>query len=316
MENVKISVVIASYNGAGFLAEQLESIRTQTMPPDELVICDDRSKDDTVQVAIDYIKEHGLEDSWQVTVNEQNMGYADNFDNAARKANGDLIFFSDQDDVWNPDKIEIMMGMMEKHPECKVLCTDYVPWYTGENAPQAPKSVMDRMPDNGVLETVKLSKKSVYIGALGCCMCVRRDFYTDISSYRFPGWAQDDRMWKMAQCVNGGCLILHRNLIKHRIHGNNTSTYGKYHTVERRVKLFSEMLEAEKQMLRFLEDNKAGKKELSLIKKHVSMMEKRICLIKDRKILKSIPLIRYIPYYEKKKSYLVELYMAVKREKK
>ena len=45
MDKVKISVVIASYNGAEFLVEQLESIRNQTMPPDELIICDDRSKD-------------------------------------------------------------------------------------------------------------------------------------------------------------------------------------------------------------------------------------------------------------------------------
>ncbi len=312
MDKIKISVVIASYNGAEYLVEQLESIRTQTLPPDELIICDDRSKDNTVEVAETYIKEHKLEGLWRVTVNEQNMGYADNFDHAAKQAAGDLIFFSDQDDVWNTDKIEIMTGIMEEHHECKVLCTDYVPWYTGENAPQAPKSVMERMPDNGVLENVRLKKKSVYIGALGCCMCVRREFYTDICSYRFHGWAQDDRMWKMAQCEPGGCLILHRNLIKHRIHGNNTSTYGKYHTVERRVKLFSEMLEAEKQMLKYLEDKKADKKDIKLINKHISMMGKRIDLIKNRKLLKTVPLIGYLSYYERKKSYLVEIYMALK----
>ena len=192
-----------------------------------------------------------------------------------------------------------------------VLCSDYTPWYTGENPPQAPKSVIDRMPDNGVLEEVVLKKKSVYIGALGCCMCVRRQFYSDISLYRFNGWAQDDRMWKMAQCAHG-CLILHKNLIKHRIHGNNTSTYGKYHTVERRVKLFSDMLEAEKQMLKYLSDNKAEKKEIKLIERHISMMEKRIVLLRERKLFKSVSLIRFLPYYERKKSFLVEIYMALK----
>lgn len=314
MDKVKISVVIASYNGAEFLVEQLESIRNQTMPPDELIICDDRSKDDTVRVAEEYIKGHALERKWRVTINEHNMGYADNFDNAAKMASGELIYFSDQDDVWNLKKIELMTRIMDEHPECKVLCSDYIPWYTGENTPQAPKSVTDRMPDNGVLEKVKLKKRSVYIGALGCCMCVRRDFYKSISSYRFNGWAQDDRMWKMAQCAHG-CLILHKNLIKHRIHGNNTSTYGKYHTVERRVKLFSEMLEAEKQMLKYLEDSKAETKETKLIKTHIDMMEKRIRLIRDRKILQVFPLIKYLSYYERKKSYFVELYMALKRKK-
>ncbi len=312
MDKVKISVVIASYNGAEFLTEQLESIRTQTLPPDELIICDDRSKDNTVEVARNYIKEHSLEGIWRITVNEQNMGYADNFDNAAKQATGDLIFFSDQDDVWNPDKIEIMNKIMAEHPECKVLCTDYTPWYTGENAPKAPKSVMDRMPDNGELATVRLKKRSVYIGALGCCMCVRKKFYSSISAYHFPGWAQDDRMWKMAQCVPDGCLILHKNLIKHRIHGSNTSTYGKYHTVERRVKLFVGMLEAEKQMLRYLKDNKADKNNIKLINKHISMMEKRLSLISNKKLLKAIPLIGYLPYYERKKSYFVEIYISLK----
>lgn len=312
MDKKKISVVIASYNGEEFLTEQLDSIRNQTLPPDELIICDDRSTDCTVKIAEEYIKQHKLENSWKVFVNESNLGYADNFDNAAKKASGELVFFSDQDDVWDLDKIEIMAGIMDGHPECKVLCSDYIPWYTGENAPKAPKSVMDRMPDNGALKEVKLKKRSIYIGALGCCMCVRNDFYNAINHYWFVGWAQDDRMWKMAQCAHG-CLILHRNLIKHRIHGNNTSTYGKYHTKERRIKLFTQMLEAEKQMIRYLSDNNAEGKETKIIKKHINMMEKRIALIGKRKVLNSISLLGYLPYYERKKSYLVELYMALKK---
>ncbi len=312
MDKKKISVVIASYNGEEFLTEQLDSIRNQTLPPDELIICDDRSTDCTVKIAEEYIKQHKLENSWKVFVNESNLGYADNFDNAAKKASGELVFFSDQDDVWDLDKIEIMAGIMDGHPECKVLCSDYIPWYTGENAPKAPKSVMDRMPDNGALKEVKLKKRSIYIGALGCCMCVRNDFYNAINHYWFVGWAQDDRMWKMAQCAHG-CLILHRNLIKHRIHGNNTSTYGKYHTKERRIKLFTQMLEAEKQMIRYLSDNNAEGKETKIIKNHINMMEKRIALIGKRKVLNSISLLGYLPYYERKKSYLVELYMALKK---
>jgi len=126
MDKVKISVVIASYNGAEFLVEQLESIRNQTMPPDELIICDDRSKDNTVKVAEEYIKGHDLERKWRVIINEHNMGYADNFDNAAKMARGELIYFSDQDDVWNLKKIEIMTKIMDEHPGCKVLCSDYI----------------------------------------------------------------------------------------------------------------------------------------------------------------------------------------------
>ncbi len=73
------------------------------------------------------------------------------------------------------------------------------------------------------------------------------------------------------------------------------------------------MLEAEKQMIRYLSDNNAEGKETKIIKKHINMMEKRIALIGKRKVLNSISLLGYLPYYERKKSYLVELYMALKK---
>lgn len=311
----KISVAMATYNGAEYLEEQLESIRTQTLPPDELIICDDRSKDNTVEVAKKYIQEHNLSDSWKVYVNEENLGYADNFHKAAKLTTGDMIFFSDQDDTWRKDKIEIMMGIMGEHPDCAVLCTDYYPWYVGENAPEAPKAVLDRMPDNGILEKITLSKRSIYIGALGCCMCARRSFYDSIDAYWFDGWAQDDRMWRMSQCADG-CYILHSNLVNHRIHANNTSTFGKYHTIEKRVKLFTEMRMADEQMLKRLLDNSAndGKQNRygQITQKHIRMMELRIELIQKRKIMNSLLLLRYIAYYERIKSFMVEIYMALK----
>lgn len=313
MEEIRISVVIASYNGAEYIQEQLESIRNQTLPPDELVICDDRSSDNTVEVVNKYIKEHDLEGKWSISINEKNLGYADNFDRVTMKANGSYIFFSDQDDVWESDKIKIMIDIMDKNPDCMVLCSDYMPWYTSENAPKAPKNIVKRMPDNGVLEKINLKKRSIYIGALGCCMCVRKDFYHNICNYRFAGWAQDDRMWKMGQCAHG-CMILHRNLVKHRIHDNNTATYGKYHTLERRVKLFSQMLEADRQMLSYLEKNNADRKEIRILKRHIAMMEERIELLDKRKFTRTIPLLGKLQYYERIKSYPVELYMALKRK--
>lgn len=307
----KISVAMATYNGAEYLEEQLESIRTQTLPPDELIICDDRSKDNTVEVAKKYIQEHNLSDSWKVYVNEENLGYADNFHKAAKLTTGDMIFFSDQDDTWRKDKIEIMMGIMGEHPDCAVLCTDYYPWYVGENAPEAPKAVLDRMPDNGILEKITLSKRSIYIGALGCCMCARRSFYDSIDAYWFDGWAQDDRMWRMSQCADG-CYILHSNLVNHRIHANNTSTFGKYHTIEKRVKLFTEMRMADEQMLLYLEGHVREQKEIHMLKRHISMMKLRIDLLANKHIYNEFKLLGYLDLYEKKKSFLVEVFLAVK----
>ena len=58
---IRTSVAMATYNGAEYVVEQLESIRTQSMPVDEVIIHDDRSTDDTVAIVEKYIREHGLE---------------------------------------------------------------------------------------------------------------------------------------------------------------------------------------------------------------------------------------------------------------
>ena len=310
---MKISVVMATYNGAEYLAEQLESIRTQSIAPDEVIIVDDRSTDDTVAVANDYIRLYNLETGWKVFVNSENLGYANNFNKATLLATGDLLFFSDQDDTWDPDKIKIMKGIMEEHSDCMVLSTDYNPWYFDDSGKSAPKSVLDRMPNDGSLEEKKLTATSLYIGAIGCCMCVRRVFYDRIKDFWFYGWSQDDRMWKLSQCADG-CMILHSNLIDHRIHANNTSTYGKYHTVAKRTKLFNEMLMAETEMLKFVESQPIPSPEkVRIIKQHIKMMKLRIALISKKHLLNCIPLIGYLKYYENKKSYVLEALMVFKK---
>jgi len=310
---MKISVVMATYNGEKYITEQLDTIRNQTKEIDELIICDDRSSDNTVSVVEEYINKYQLSDKWSICINEKNLGYANNFHKATLLANGDLIFFSDQDDLWREDKIEIMAGIMEEQKDCKVLSTDYLPYFDGIEETEASKKALKKMPDNGKLEKINLSKKSIYIGALGCCMCVRREFYHDINKYWFDNWAQDDRMWRLSQCAEG-CYILHSRLIKHRIHPNNTSTYGKYHTSEKRLKLFQAMQNANKVMSKMLKDGGADKKEISIMEKHLSMMRHRMEMLEKRNVLKAVPLILYLSYYQEVKSFLVEIYMVIRKK--
>lgn len=101
---MKISVALCTYNGSRFLREQLDSIAGQGRPPDELVICDDRSSDDTVEIA----REFGAEAAFAVAVhvNDANLGSTANFAGAIERCTGDIIALSDQDDVWLPQKLE------------------------------------------------------------------------------------------------------------------------------------------------------------------------------------------------------------------
>ena len=90
----RISVVIASYNGAEFIREQLDSIRTQTLPPDEVIIADDCSSDGTFELCREYIAKNNLE-GWTLYRNPENLGVRRNFREALMRCTGDYVFTCD-----------------------------------------------------------------------------------------------------------------------------------------------------------------------------------------------------------------------------
>ena len=100
----KISIAIATYNGERFLREQLDSLYSQTRIPDEIVVCDDHSSDNTVSVLEEYHQKYGL----QYYVNEESLGCNRNFIKAFELSTGDFVCICDQDDIWLPNKIETL----------------------------------------------------------------------------------------------------------------------------------------------------------------------------------------------------------------
>src|SRR3712207_5958138 len=97
------SVAMCTYNGARFLGAQLASVAAQTRTPDELVVCDDRSTDETARVVRDFAKSAPF--PVRLHVNEENLGSTRNFERAVSMCEGDLIALCDQDDVWLPQKL-------------------------------------------------------------------------------------------------------------------------------------------------------------------------------------------------------------------
>ncbi len=119
---MKISVAMCTYNGAAYLREQLESIAAQTRPPAEIVVCDDQSTDQTLEI----IKAFALSASFPVRfyLNEQNLGSTKNFERAIRFAEGDIIALSDQDDFWRPEKLQRIEECFESEPELGLVFSD------------------------------------------------------------------------------------------------------------------------------------------------------------------------------------------------
>ena len=98
-----ISVCIATYNGAEYLREQVESILSQLEEEDEIVVSDDSSTDTTIEIL------QSFGDRRIKIFKNPAKGFVRNFENALRQAQGDFIFLSDQDDVWLPNKVAVCM---------------------------------------------------------------------------------------------------------------------------------------------------------------------------------------------------------------
>ena len=113
---------MCTYNGSRHLSEQLESIGTQTRLPDELVICDDCSSDDTIRIIERFSASAPF--AVRLEINTQNLGSTKNFEKAIRLCQGDLIALADQDDVWLPSKLETLEAQFQRAPNVGLVFSD------------------------------------------------------------------------------------------------------------------------------------------------------------------------------------------------
>lgn len=308
---MKISVAMATYNGEKYIVEQLESIRKQTVQVDEVIIHDDCSKDNTVQIIEEYIKNHCLEEKWKIIPNEHNLGYASNFMASVKDTTGQYIFFCDQDDIWVSDRVEKMIAVMKGNEKIMMLGSEFEPFSCDEDAPKISEKVLKGFIGDGSLEHFTLKPSTVFIGSEGCTMCIRRAFIDATIGFWVNGWAHDEYVWKLALCMDG-CYVLHEKTLLRRMHSGNVSK-RKMRDLSKRVRFFKELLVSHKQTLLFAKHIGMDEKAIVLFERNIKATQLRIELMESRKIWNTIPLIfRYSDCYHSKKSIMVELMMALK----
>ena len=117
-----LSVALCTYNGAQFIRAQIESILRQTLPVDEIVVCDDGSTDNTLQIIESFCQETPTK--IRIYRNETNLGVCANFQKAVNLCNGDIIFLSDQDDVWYSHKTKTIVDWFSDNPSKDVVFTN------------------------------------------------------------------------------------------------------------------------------------------------------------------------------------------------
>ena len=190
-----VSVAIATYNGERFIKEQLDSIFNQSLLPDEIVVFDDNSSDDTLKIVEQY-KNNNIKII--IYKNEQNKGFRMNFYNAIKKCNGDYIFLCDQDDIWNNNKVELMIHEMKKNSNILLLCSNLQSFYI--------EDCKNRVYEKRFMSIRKIKKLDKYRNYVntprpGCTFCINRklaNIYIDKVDFSF---FHDNLLWHLA-CIN------------------------------------------------------------------------------------------------------------------
>lgn len=111
IDSPRISVALCTYNGERFIAQQIESILAQSMPVDEIVLGDDASSDNTVQIVEERVA--GTNIDLMVRRHNPGLGVRSNFADAISATTGDVIILCDQDDVWHQDKVEKLVETLD-----------------------------------------------------------------------------------------------------------------------------------------------------------------------------------------------------------
>lgn len=229
-----ISVILTTYNGTRYIIDQLESIRTQTMPVDEVLICDDVSTDDTVEVVRRYMNERALS-GWSLIMNEKNKGPSENLLDHLKDLTGEIVFFADQDDVWEPRKVAQIVGRLNAGNDCMLVSSRGI-------SISASGEILDRQPEWSRRRQVGFRQheaKETQFG-LGDVMehtdvplhslAVKRAVVDKVIDFGWPSGLNRsvgvDWYIEVVACLLGYCVVLDDELVRRRVHEDNYSLAG------------------------------------------------------------------------------------------
>ncbi len=292
-----ISVALATYNGSRYIERQLESIKNQSLAVDEVVICDDCSTDNTVNLCEVFIKDNNLL-NWKIFVNGENKGFCLNFYNAIEKCSGDYIFLCDQDDEWLPNKVKDMVAVMESNSEILTLSSRYDVIDEFDNTVKSRKIRFLTDDFDGSLSFLKFGD---FIGCSfirGFSICFRKSLKQYIREIDLKDLLAHDWFICILGCLFGKTAVLNSNLTHYRYHKDNVSlAYIKDNkrNVQKRLSGLYQSVEGHKYINSLLKDRNR-KIELESF---INFEERRIKFLETKNILIYISLFNDIKQYNR-----------------
>lgn len=221
-EQLSTSVVMATYNGEKNILEQLDSLLSQTKKINEVLICDDCSTDNTVDIISSFIEKNNLSSTWHLKINEKNLGWRKNFFHLLNLASQDIIFTCDQDDIWHETKIEEMSSLF-RNKKVQVLVTDYHELVELGGLREELKKVDTEKNEEQLEERVIFNENNLFLRRPGCVYAVRKEFIPQVNLYasNMENPVHDMSMWGSAVLTNG-LYLLRKPLIEWRKHGQSS----------------------------------------------------------------------------------------------
>lgn len=292
----KISVAMTTYNGSKYIIKQLDSLKNQSRKIDELVICDDCSTDNTVELVNDYIKSNNL-DGWNIYSNENNLGFINNFKQAIKKTTGDIIFLCDQDDEWCVNKISTMTDIIEKNNQVKLLSCSLA--FIDENSRSyTPSNIplwygkMISTPQNEItpIDFINICNANF---APGCTMCFTREICDKYCNMDYEYELPHDWLIALIASVDNGYYHLNTSLINYRIHSSNTIGVSKAKKSENAEQQLSRLKGLKSRLLFSANSTYKNKEEVN---KCINYVDKRISLYKNRSFSNLIAVLKTSKY--------------------
>lgn len=303
---LKISVVMAVYNGQKYLMAQLRSLVQQTRLPDEILICDDCSQDNSEEIIKEFISNNrGINIIFKK--NSKNVGWRRNFIQGINTVSGDVIFLSDQDDVWAQDKISVMTKIMEIHKEINVLTSNLRPMYELHSKVRVSKSTLRNI-GTSELSKVEINPKNYYIRRPGCTMCFRKTIVPWINYLWWDKQAHDSLIWEIG-LFTSSLYIYNRELICQRRHEDINTPLIKRTTADRYIScdIFESSLTrliSAAQLLNLDEDT------ILSIKKHIKFCNARKSALEGKRIEDAIKLFIWHREYPQMRMLLTDIYVC------
>ncbi|BFK74654.1 glycosyltransferase family 2 protein [Megasphaera elsdenii] len=224
-----ISIALCTYNGEKYIGEQLQSIMQQTLQPDEIVICDDQSKDRTIDVIKNTLKYWN--GNWRLIQNSKNLGYKKNFQKVISLCQGDVIFLCDQDDVWEQRKLEVMVPVFN---DPNVILAFHDADIVNENLETIRSSFWNEL-DFDIEAFQNGDYSCLLIGNFiqGAASGFRKSLFKQ--SIPFPNTAFHDEWLALNAAFLGKIVPVPQLLLKYRQRGNNALGGPQKNTLAKKI---------------------------------------------------------------------------------